>query len=198
MLDIDWKDLEVRAVATILLCLGNDVMYHVMDEEFSAAVWLKVESMNMSKLLTNKLYLKQRPVVLWADSGGRLGFEPTHQRVQQIISDLKMVDIKFEDEDKSLMLLNLLPTSTTYENLVITLTLGKESLELEDVIGALLTFHQRKKVSDKSSQGEGLIVNDNQECGRRSNSRVRRERILGQSLGRGKTSIAIIVGRNGT
>jgi len=51
----------------------------------------------------------------------------------QVISDLKRVDVKFEDEDKALMLLNSLPASTTYENLVTTLTWGKESLELKDV-----------------------------------------------------------------
>jgi hypothetical protein len=34
----------------------------------------------------------------------------------QIIGDLKMVDVKFEDEDKVLMVLNSLPISSTYEN----------------------------------------------------------------------------------
>jgi len=67
------------------------------------------------------------------------------------------------------MMLNSLPTSTMYENLVTTLTWGKESLELEDVTGALLTFHQRNKVCDEISQGEGLIVKGNQERGRSSN-----------------------------
>ena len=47
-------------MATIQLCLGNDVMYHVIDEEFSAAVWLKLESRYMSKSLTKNLYLKSR------------------------------------------------------------------------------------------------------------------------------------------
>jgi hypothetical protein len=67
---------------------------------------------------------------------------------------LKRVDVKFEDEDKALMLLNSLPTSSTYENLITTLTWGKKALELEDVTGALLTFHQRKKNIDENSQGE--------------------------------------------
>jgi hypothetical protein len=40
----------------------------------------------------------------------------------RIIGDLKRVDVKFENEDKALMLLNSLPTSSTYENLVTTLT----------------------------------------------------------------------------
>ena len=58
MANIDWKELEAKAVATSQLCLGDDVMYHIMDEESPAAVWFKLESRYMSKLLTNKLYLK--------------------------------------------------------------------------------------------------------------------------------------------
>ena len=39
----------------------------------------------------------------------------------QIISDLMGVDVKFENEDKVLMLFNSLSASLTYENLVTTL-----------------------------------------------------------------------------
>ena len=67
------------------------------------------------------------------------------------------------------MLLNLLPTSSIYENLVTTLTWGKESLELEDVIGALLAFHQRKKNIDENSQEKWLVVKGNYKRGRSSN-----------------------------
>jgi hypothetical protein len=87
----------------------------------------------------------------------------------QIIGDLKRVDVKFEDKDKALMLLNSLPTSSTYENLVTTLIWGKETLELEDVTGALLVFHQREKNIDENSQGEGLVVKGNHERGRSNN-----------------------------
>jgi hypothetical protein len=79
----------------------------------------------------------------------------------QIIGDLKRVDVKFESKDKALMLLNSLPTSPTYENLVTTLTWGKESLELDNIIGALLAFHRRKKNIDENSEGEGLVVKGN-------------------------------------
>ena len=58
MADIDWKELEAKVVTTIRLCLEDDVMYHVIDEESPAAIWLKLESWYMSKSLTNKLYLK--------------------------------------------------------------------------------------------------------------------------------------------
>ena len=151
----------------IRLCLGDDVMYHVMDEESPVAIWLKLESRYMSKSLTNKLYLKQRLYGLKMVEGSDLSQHIN--AFNQIISDLKRVDVKFEDEDKALMLLNSLLTSPMYENLVTTLTWGKETLELEDVTGALLAFHQRKKNIDENSQGEGLIVNGNYERGRSSN-----------------------------
>ena len=99
--------------------------------------------------------------------------------------------MKFEDEDKALMLLNSLPTSSTYENLVTTLTWGKESLELENVTGALLAFHQRKKNIDENFQREWLIVNGNYERGRSSNKGDSEgKNFLSKSRGR-RTSIAI-------
>ena len=77
--------------------------------------------------------------------------------------------MKFKDEDKVLMLLNSLPTFPAYENLVTTLTWGKKSLELEDVIVGLLAFHQKKKNIGENSQGKGLVVKGNYEHGRSSN-----------------------------
>jgi hypothetical protein len=47
-------------VATIWLCLGDDMMHHVMDEESLTVVWLKLETWYISKTLMNKLYLKQQ------------------------------------------------------------------------------------------------------------------------------------------
>ena len=82
----------------------------------------------------------------------------------EIISDLNRVDVKFEEEDMALILLNSLPES--YDNLITTLMWGKETLELEEITCALLFFNQMKKASDRSSQGEGLVAKGNQERGR--------------------------------
>ncbi|KAL6311694.1 hypothetical protein AAG906_006513 [Vitis piasezkii] len=91
--DMDWKDLEAKVATTIRLCLADDVMYHVMDED-----------RYMSKSLTNKLYLKQKLYGLKMVESLDLS---QHINVfNQIISDLKRIDVKFEDEDKALMLLN--------------------------------------------------------------------------------------------
>ena len=73
--------------------------------------------------MTNKLYLKQKPYGLKMVDGLDLS---QHINVfNHIISDLKRVDVKFKDEDKALMLLNSLPASSTYENMVTTLMWGK-------------------------------------------------------------------------
>ena len=42
---------------------------------------------------------------------------------------------------------------------------GKETLELEKITGALLSFNQMKKANDGSSQAEGLVAKGNQERG---------------------------------
>ena len=126
----------MKATATIRLCLVDDVMYHVMDEESPTIIWLKLESRYMSKSLTNKLYLKQKLYGLKMAKGSDLS---QHINVfNQIISDLKRIDVRFDDEDKALMLLNSLPASSTYENLVTTLMWGKETLDLEEITSILL------------------------------------------------------------
>ena len=110
----------------------------------------------MSKSLTNKLYLKQKLYGFKMAEGTYLS---QHLNMfNQIINDLMHIDVKFEDKDKALMLFNSLPASPTYENLVTTLMWGKETLDLEKITGALSSFHQRKKVSDEGTQGEGLMV----------------------------------------
>jgi hypothetical protein len=77
----------------------------------------------MSKSLTNKLSLKQGLYGLKMAEGSDLS---QHINIfNHIISDLKRVDVKFEDGEKALMLLKSLPVSNTYGNLVTILTRGK-------------------------------------------------------------------------
>ena len=112
--------------------------------------------------MTNKLLLKKKLYGLKIVKGSELD---QHVNVfNQTISDLNRVYVKFEDEDMALILLNSLPES--YEKPVTTLMWGKETLEFEEITGALLSFNQRKKASDGSSQGEELVAKGNQERGR--------------------------------
>jgi hypothetical protein len=88
----------------------------------------------------------------------------------QIVNNLKQIDVRFNDKDKTLMLLNSLPPSSIYGNLVTPLMWGKETLVSEETTGALLSFNLRNKTGDGNSQGKRLAVRSNQKR-RRNKSR---------------------------
>ena len=58
MIDDEWEELEMKIVSTIQLCLTDELMYDVIDEVLTAAIWLKLKSQYMSKSFKNKLNLK--------------------------------------------------------------------------------------------------------------------------------------------
>ena len=58
--DTKWKDSKTRVVSAIRMCLADEVMYNVTDEESLAAIWLKLKSWYMSKSLTTKLFLMKK------------------------------------------------------------------------------------------------------------------------------------------
>lgn len=69
--------------------------------------------------LLKKLYVKHKLFGLKMSEGSDL-----NQYINvfnHIVSNLKRVDVKFDNEDKALMLLNSLHASPMYENLVTTL-----------------------------------------------------------------------------
>ena len=104
--------------------------------------------------------------------------------------------MKFKEEDMTLILVNSLPES--YDNLVTTLMWGKETLELEEIIGALLAFNQWKNANDESSHGEGLVAKRNQERGR-NKSQNKSSRNKSQSKSRRRKDIQFYkYGKRGT
>ena len=92
---------------------------------------------------------------------------PIHEHLSifnKIISDLLNLDVKLEDEDKALLLLTSLPPS--YEHLVTTMIYGKETLDLEEVTGTLISNEIRRRPSPGTDTGEGLMVNTSKFSGR--------------------------------
>ena len=52
--------MDLKAASTIQLCLVDEIMYNVMDEETAAGLWSRLETLYMTKSLSNKLYLKKQ------------------------------------------------------------------------------------------------------------------------------------------
>nr|GEV51674.1 retrovirus-related Pol polyprotein from transposon TNT 1-94 [Tanacetum cinerariifolium] len=60
MSDEDWLKLDEKALATIQLFLTREVLREVIHETIAAGLWLKLESLYITKSLANKIRLKDR------------------------------------------------------------------------------------------------------------------------------------------
>ena len=101
MTDAEYAQQDEKAHSTILLSLADEVIYEVADEETAATLWLKLESLYMTKSLTNKLLLKQRLFSLRMKEG--MPLKEHLDELNSILMDLKNVEVKIEDEDAALI-----------------------------------------------------------------------------------------------
>ena len=115
---------EEKAHATIMLCLADDVIIEVSEEDKAAGQWLKLESLYMTKSLTNKLFMKQRLFTLRMQEDTQI--RKHLDQLNSIMLELRNIDVKVEDEDVALILLVSLPRS--YENFVQSFIVGKYSV----------------------------------------------------------------------
>ncbi|GJT11364.1 hypothetical protein Tco_0858406 [Tanacetum coccineum] len=65
-------DVYKKAHSALLLCLDNKVLREVNKEDSAAGVWIKLETLYMTKSLANKLYLKKKLFTFYMDSGKKL------------------------------------------------------------------------------------------------------------------------------
>ena len=66
-------DMLEMALGTIILNLSDNVLREVNDETTAYSVWNKLESLYMTKSLTDKIYLKERLFRFKMDSSKNLG-----------------------------------------------------------------------------------------------------------------------------
>jgi len=73
----------------------------------------------------------------------------------KVISELLAVDIKIDEEDKTILLSSLLQS---YDHIVTIMLYGTETLILEEVMSTLLFNEIRKMPNQKKHKGSGLLV----------------------------------------
>jgi len=96
----------------------------------------------------------------------------------KLLTDLVNADVKIEEEDKALILLNSLPEEE-YEIFILTLINGKQTLNYSDVLAALVNYEMRREGKQSSSNGtsvEALMIR-----GRGSNQKGKGERQRSES-----------------
>ena len=59
MIDEDWEDLDARALSTIRLSLADEVLFNIVEETTTIGLWTKLESLYMTKNLSNRIFLKR-------------------------------------------------------------------------------------------------------------------------------------------
>ncbi|KAJ8619719.1 hypothetical protein MRB53_028248 [Persea americana] len=152
----EWADIDERAMSSIEQYFSDKVMFNVMEEKSAKDLWEKLEKLYMGKILTNKLHLKKHLYGLKMEEGCDL-MEHTNT-FNKIISNLLRLDVKFDDEDRSLLFLNSL--SDSYEHFMTTLFYGKETLNFEEVTQDIISNAARRKPSKGDSHAEGLLVKE--------------------------------------
>ena len=75
---------------------------------------------------------------------------------KKVISGLLAVDVKIDEEDKTLILLSSL--SESYDHNITTMLYGKETLILEEVMSTLLSNEIRKRLNQDEQTGSGVVV----------------------------------------
>jgi len=144
-----------RARSEIMLRHGDKALREVARERTAASMWLKLESLYMTKSLANRLCLKQQLYT----------FKMTESRTvteqladfNKILDDLENIEVKLEDEDKALLLLNSLPKS--FEHFKNEILYGKDQdITLEEVQTSIRTKEMQKQ-QDSKSEDNGQSLN---------------------------------------
>jgi hypothetical protein len=129
----------------------------VLQEKSAAALWLKMESICMSKDLTSRLQVKMKLFQHKLQEGQSV---MNHLSIfREIVSDLLSMEVKYEDEDLALLLLVSLPSSFT--NFRDTICISHDTLTLTEVYEALQQREKMKsmvQVESSSSKAEALEV----------------------------------------
>ena len=139
----------------IILSLDDKVLQKDSKETTTTGVWVKLKMPYMTKSLVNCLYLKQRLYAFKMEEG--ITIEDHFDEFNKIILYLENIDIKVEEEDQAIILLNSLDKS--YSNFVDTMMFSHGTLSMEEVQSTLNSKELKKRSENKNgSNSEGLII----------------------------------------
>ncbi|GKC55544.1 hypothetical protein Tco_1078289 [Tanacetum coccineum] len=152
--DTTWHEMLRSAHSVLILCLGDQVLREVNKETTAAGIWIKLETLYMTKSLANCLYLKKKLYAFYMHPGKK---QSEHiDEFRKLVGDLAAIDTAISDEDQALSLITSLLSS--YENFMKTLLYCEETLNLEDVMATLDSRELQKITEANGDGGEGLYT----------------------------------------
>ena len=162
--------MDELAYSLLILSLTNNVLRQVNEEDTAAEVWTKLESLYITKTLTNEIYLKEKLFGFKIDSSKIL--EENLDDFNVITIGLSNINEKISNENQAIILLNYLVES--YREVKTIIKYGRTSMALEDALSALRSrdiIEIKKK--HKSSFVKGLYVKN--KSNKKSHSRSKSE-----------------------
>ena len=120
----DKQDLMECAYSLLILNLPDNVLRQVDEEDTTAKVWLKHESLYMTETLSNKIYLNEQLFGFKMDSSKTL--EENLDDFKVITIGLANINENISDENQAIILLNSVHES--HKDLKIAIKYSRESL----------------------------------------------------------------------
>ncbi|KAL7258699.1 hypothetical protein ACSBR1_004749 [Camellia fascicularis] len=156
--EFEWEKVNLLTCSSIQLCLAQEEKYAFIEYHTTKELWKVLQDKFMTKNIENRLYLKKR--LFCFDYKKGISMNEHLDNFNKILADLKNLDVRTDDEDKALLLLNSLPD--TYDHLTTTLLYGKEKIKYVDVSNALVNNELRRKdkSANRDSASEALTVKD--------------------------------------
>ncbi|KAH7565167.1 hypothetical protein JRO89_XS09G0151200 [Xanthoceras sorbifolium] len=139
-----------RKIKNILI--QHDLYFTISGVEFkptdiAKGTWEKLEKLYMRKSLSNKLTLKDQLYGLKMEESGDV--KAHLNDFNRCISDLIRVNVKYEKDDKALLLLRSL--SDSFKHFKTTLLFGKDTLEYDTVVSDIISYVKMNKASERES-----------------------------------------------
>ena len=104
-----WKLKDLQALGLIRLTLSRNVPFNIIKEKTTSDLLKVLSNMYEKPSAMNKVYLMRRPFTLQISEGGSVADHINE--FNMIESELRSVEIIFEDEIKALILMLTLPVS---------------------------------------------------------------------------------------
>ena len=147
------EEMDEKTLTSIQLCLLNEVLPEVVYVKTATSLWLKLESLYMTKTIVNRLHLKQQLFMLRIVEGTSI--KSHFDDFSSVIMDLENIDVKIEDEDQVLLLLCSLPPS--YNHFRETLIYDKEEISIDDFKLSLFSKDLMDRELTNSNANDGKI-----------------------------------------
>jgi cell division cycle protein 20 (cofactor of APC complex) len=102
-------EIDARVLSAIRMCLVDDVLLNIVAEKTTFGLWTKLESLYMTKYLTNKIFLKRKLYSLCMREGKKINDHLNH--FITLLVQLTSMGVKFDSEDMEITLLCSFPAS---------------------------------------------------------------------------------------